>query len=520
MMIAWAPFLDLPPVLDEESYLAITSQIADHPFRPYDWWRRWQPWGAERVPDAFIYAHPPGHLWWVGIWRRLVDQGPLLRILVTLPWLLLLGFSVGRLAEGTCRRPHTAAFIFLASPVVVLAVHSGLMPDLGTAALGTAAMAVWRQALARRHSVEPELAALAGALLGAACLYKYPALVLLPVMVLHATRRGQLKQAWPAWAAFAGLWGAVELFLFMQYGRFHLLEVLIRAPEIARGPFIGRSYGTMVRLSLVVCPVALLVATRWRRAGLILLPLAFGGMLITVGLDSLGPVSAPFLVAMAIGGSLLTLRALAGLFPRGDGNHQRRKDRDDPTLLGAWAAAVIVGVMLGHNYAGGRYLLLAAPPLALLVGRTAENTPGGKITARMAGMIWACLALALGLAQARQAKAVDLVAQQATAHAETGRFTGEWTFRWRMEREGWTPWVPTEELPEGTILAVPVHSGPAPIPIDRLTLLTELSATDQMGLRLTDLEEGIGYHAETLGPLPFGFIRSPLERVRIYRVGP
>jgi hypothetical protein len=135
-------------------------------------------------------------------------------------------------------------------------------------------------------------------------------------------------------------------------------------------------------------------------------------------------------------------------------------------------------------------------------------------------MVWACLALGMGLAQSRQAKATDLVTRRATTYAETGRFSGEWTFRWRMAREGWEAWVPGEELPAGTVLAVPVHSGPALVPIERLTLLDEIVSTDRMGFRLLDLEEGVGYHAETLGPLPFGWVRAPLERVRLYEVGP
>ena len=56
--------------------------------------------------------------------------------------------------------------------------------------------------------------------------------------------------------------------------------------------------------------------------------------------------------------------------------------------------------------------------------------------------------------------------------------------------------------------------------MERLTLITELVASDHLGLRVLDLEEGIGYHAETLGPLPFGVVRAPLERVRLYEVGP
>ncbi len=520
LLVAWLPFVGVPPLLDEESYLDIVRQIADHPFRPYDWWRRWQPWGAERVADAYLYAHPPGHLWWLGMWRGLVGEGLLLRVLATVPWIALLGFSVARLAEGTCRRPNTAAFLFAASPVVILALHQGLMPDLGMAALGTAAVAAWREALGKHHALDLEKAALAGGLLGLACSFKYPALVLVPVLVFHALKRGQLRAAWPAWAAFVGVWGTLELLLWVQYGRMHLLEVLVTAPEIARGSLSGRALGTLVRLSLVVCPLVLLVAGRWRRAGLVLLPVGLVGAVGLVGLDQLGPFTAPLLIALFAGGGLLLLRGVAGLLPRLDSHKKRRKDRDDPVLLGAWAVAVILGVVLGHNYAGGRYLLLAAAPLALLVGRTAENTPGGKVLARVSGIAWACLGLGLGLSQARQADAMDLVAQRVSLHAEGGRFTGEWTLRWRLAREGWEQWHPGEELAEGTVLAVPVHSGPAPVPAERLTLLAEEVSTDQLGLRILDLEQGIGYHAETLGPLPFGWVRAPLERVRIYEVGP
>jgi len=505
-------------VVDEESYLAIAAQIADHPFRPYDWWRRWQPWGASVPQDAFLYAHPPGHLWWVTAWRALVGEGLLLRLVVTLPFIPLLGFAVGRLAEGTCRRPHTAAFLFLASPAVIIGIHAGLMPDLGLAALGTAAVAVWREALGKHQRFDVELGALAGLLLGLACLWKYPALVLLPVLVVHALARGQVRQAWPTWLAFVITWGHVELLLLFQYGRVHLLEVLATAPEIARGSLSGRGFGTLARLSLVVCPVPLLVSSRWRRSGLAALVICGMALLLIVGLDQLGPFSAALLLLLSAGGLLLLARSVVALLPRRDAHRRRKKDRDDPLLLGAWALAVILGVVFGHNYAGARYLVLAAAPLALLAGRTAENTPGGKLVARLAGMAWVSLGLLLGLAQVRQAQAVDLVARQAANRAQTGRFTGEWTFRWRLERLGWTAWVPGEELSPGDVFLAPVHSSPAPVPTERLVLLEEIASTDTLPLRVVDLEQGVGLHAETLGPLPFGWVRGPLERVRIYEV--
>ena len=59
-----AALLSCPvPVLDEESYLDIATQLRWD--RPYDWWRPWPPWGANREADALVYAHPPGFLMWV-----------------------------------------------------------------------------------------------------------------------------------------------------------------------------------------------------------------------------------------------------------------------------------------------------------------------------------------------------------------------------------------------------------------------------------------------------------------------
>ncbi|MDP6932138.1 MAG: hypothetical protein QGG40_04440, partial [Myxococcota bacterium] len=78
------------PVLDEESYLDITAQL--DPLRPYDWWREWPPWGGQREPDAFIYAHPPGFLWWTWGAGQLVDGLFARRVVCALPLAVMLGW--------------------------------------------------------------------------------------------------------------------------------------------------------------------------------------------------------------------------------------------------------------------------------------------------------------------------------------------------------------------------------------------------------------------------------------------
>ena len=56
------------PILDEESYLAITQNF--DVLRPYHWWRPWPPWYGGSEPDAFVYAHPPLFLEWVAFWQH------------------------------------------------------------------------------------------------------------------------------------------------------------------------------------------------------------------------------------------------------------------------------------------------------------------------------------------------------------------------------------------------------------------------------------------------------------------
>ena len=478
-----------PPVLDEESYLDIAHQLAAHPARPYDWFRPWQPWGATPPPDAYLFAHPPLHLWWLSLWSGL--SGPALRLAAALPGALLLGWALGALAERFTRRPNAAALALLASPALLVASQAGLMIDLDTLALSCAALALWTR---------PGLVAALGAglLAGLAAETKYPALLLTVAILMDATLdfKKSDKSARARLAIFATAFGAVffsmELFLATAYGRVHLIEVLREAGQIGRGPLAGRALGLLSRVGLCLPPLLLVGADRR-----LLLPALLGAGLVAVGLQgALDPGLLALSAALGGAGAALLTRGLLGPGPR---------------LLRLWAALSLLGVLLAHNYVGGRYLLPALVPLTLLLVEQA----GAR--ARLAGL-WLPVALGAAVAERAYAEAADEVARQLAAASPTpGWFTGEWSFRYRMEQQGWRFWSPEQTLPPGALLAVPANASPA-APPPGWTPTLHVESTRRWPLRLIDLEQGVGYHAETLGPAPIGWSAGPLEQANLGRV--
>ena len=77
------------PILDEESYLAITTHF--DLLRPYHWWRPWPPWYGGTEPDAFVYAHPPLFLAWVAVIQDWAEGIRPVRLLASIPPAALLG---------------------------------------------------------------------------------------------------------------------------------------------------------------------------------------------------------------------------------------------------------------------------------------------------------------------------------------------------------------------------------------------------------------------------------------------
>jgi len=506
------------PVLDEESYLAIATGL--DPLRPYDWWRPWPPWHGEREADAFVYAHPPGFIWWVWGWLKLVGGAPdavgPLKVAAGLPWALLLGWSVGRLCERTTQRPWLAAAGWLTSPVVVLGLQRGLMPDLMLTALLTYAAVAWIEGMARPAGQGRTWWLGCGLALGLACLIKYPAVLLAPALLAHAWSRRRLRDTALTWVLPLVLVGGIELWLLVVYGRPHLWEVLSRAGEIPRGPFLGRAQGVMVRL----CLAGAVVAVVGRRQGItwavsVGMALGLSWLAMPAGTSLAMHAAVVALASAGVMGLFVAARAVAMGVPLGPDALPHRHNAIS-LLLGAWVLVWTAGVVVGHNFAGPRYLLPLSVPLALLVARFCELRVARRRWLGVVVVMQGLTALGLTWAERRfSVAAVDVAEAAMTRHPEGGSFTGEWALRWRLERAGWTFY--TGDAPSGSVVLSPPHSSPGPLP-STWTLETTLRAGDDWPLRIVCASCGVGLYGETLGVMPFGWQRAPLEEIEVWRV--
>ena len=337
-----------------------------------------------------------------------------------------------------------------------------------------------------------------GALLGLACSWKYPALILAFVLTLDALRSG--RRPWRAALGFGLIFGGVQLGLAARYGEPHLLQVLTNAAQISRGPLLGRAIGAVARLGVAVSPILwLTLHERWRIA---VVAVAAPITLIALQNGAYTLVDHGLMALFLIGG----LSALGVAFTA-----LTRPGRS--WLYGAWALAVVIGVILGHNYASGRYLLPAVLPLVILGAEQLSRR------ALILGVLpWLGLSVATSIAEHRQAQAAVEVVGQLTASAQgaaPGVFTGEWTARWALRGAGWRFVSPGAALPPGTLYAEPSHSSPAARPTG-LVPVAVFESADTFPFRVGDPERGVGLHAETLGALPLGFGHGPLERLTLY----
>lgn len=493
------------PVLDEESYLAITEHF--DALRPYNWWRPWPPWFGGSEPDAFVYAHPPLFLEWVAAWRDLSADPRVVRGLCGLPMAALLGWSAGRLIERMTHRRSLSIALWLSSPVVLLGLQRGLMPDLMVAALGTTAVMGWRES----HEDGPRRLAwsvLGGLALGCAAWTKYPALALVPALLIHARWVGRLRTSWPFWLAAAAPWLAGELGLWLVYGRVHLVEVLTRAAEISRGTGPGRALGLLVRLPLGLAVVGLSVrGLRWLWAPSVGLGL---GVWLWGYPMQVASTQRLWLLGWAVAGAAVVVLAL---FSLRRGQVQADGDR---VLLALVALSVLGGVWAVHNFAAPRYMLMAILPLILLLEREVGLRPGGR------RLLWGGIGLqllcAITLTVSEHRFFVSAARLADAVHARVpggGFYTGEWSFRWAMDQHGWTFF--TGDAPTGSVVAVPANSSPGAIPTDWERLDTLRSPpTDGVAVVHDTLQ--IGLYAETLGVHPVGWLTGSVEEVTLWRV--
>ena len=475
LLVFWFAWLAQPlPVLDEESYLWIAENLSWD--RPYDWPLPWPPFEE----NAYIYAHPPLFLWTVKAAMLFTSSVSIIKWLLAIPWQLLLIGSVAWLAIERSKYPWQMLLLWASMAGVALPITRSLMPDLQVSALATFAMTVW--ILSPR---DLRWMCAGGLALGLAAWTKYPALLLVVVPLMHP-RDGIATTTFVGSAIGLVLLG--ECWLAWNYGQFHLLEVLIRAPEIARGSLDARLIGVCNRL-----PVA-----------------AFGFVLIA--LLHVGRFKYWFLLAFAVFGwwkakemSVQSVYIAALLTAVGG---QSIRFLLGKTALHTWAWIVFFGVLIAHNYASPRYWLLAMAPVTLLVLEMMT----------LKGLMWGVLLLSsvgthlLARTEALHALESQKLAKQVQEDYPQAEFSGEWTFRWQMRQLGMKHLQ--QNHPKWVLVAR--NSSGGLTDSSQYDLLRTVAGEASL-LHLVSAENSVGYYSETIGFWPIWVGYSPVEQVQVWK---
>jgi hypothetical protein len=419
------PFLTKPVHLDDANFLALARGAAADPWRPHDVRINWQ---GVTEPAFDVLSNPPGIGWWLA---PVADLPVWAQHAAMLPWLALALWGAWWLGKRLVGAPVAATLLLCASPIGLLSAHA-LMPDLPLFACTLAGAA----GLVR---TPPRKAWPWAVLFGAAALFRYSGLALVPVAALWGYLAGEKRDAAVLGLAAAAPFGLLAGHDLIAYGEVHFLAMM---------DFQGVSSGgrDIVRKLLAAIAAfggaALLPVLCWRRPGGALLG-AFAGAglgLVAAGLSEHE--------GFALVGTVLALTAGGASLGGGMGTAFRERDRETVWLL-VWGIGGLV-FLLGLRFTAARYWIPFLAPWVLLALRGAEPR-----LVRVAVGATGALSVLLAMSDLRLSRAQHGLAQRvlALAGGEPGLIAGHWGWQHHLEAAGWTALEDDAEVPFGALLA-------------------------------------------------------------------
>lgn len=415
MALVQAPFLDRPVNYDEANFLTLTRGALADPAAPHNILINWQG-TTERAFD--VLSNPPGIAWFLAAVQHLGGDAIAVQRAAMLIWTLPTAFGAVWLAEtfSAPREYQLRAAGLVAMPMVLLS-GTALLPDAPLYAMTVLGIGGVARGVVRGSAV-------AGWALvaGAAGLFRYSGVALVPLVLLHAPRR-------PALAWVLAPVALLTLHDLAVYGQPHILA-MGHFQSVANTPedWIHKAASAMTFLGgALVLPIF-----RWRSAQMLgavvgaVLAMRFG-----TGVEALQAA-----VFGAAGGA--SFGAVLEALPRSE-------DR----WLGLWGAGGLAFLLL-LRFTAARYWLPFAPAALLL-------SPYGGVPSVVASAV---LGVALLADDADSARAVSDLADRVADSGPPGMFTGHWGWQWELERRGWKALDEGARTPAGSLLAVPTEAWP------------------------------------------------------------
>ena len=376
--------------------------------------------------------------------------------------------------------------------------------------------------------------ALAGVLAGLALLTKYTSLVLLPILAADCVLRRRRRSLWALLLPLGILaaWSATNL---IDYGGIHIVGRPVRAVSgsdlVIRGTewVAGLGSVTPFMLAFLFAPIRA-GRLRWVAA---LFGLAVGGYVFAT-LTHRPDMTTQIRLLWALGAAngVLCLGLVLGSFMTractGDTAADSRM-RADRTILALWALGAFGFVVLFAPFMAVRHIMLAIPPLLLILGRDLTN-PARRPTALVGLVLTVTLGGLLAVSDYRYAGSYREVAPRIRGEfpeTATVYFAGHWGWQWYARRAGMVQYDTTRTvLREGDVLVMPTAClSDQRIREDHQKVLRKLRDIDVPSgprtlLRSMGMEPlgGCYYFSLSTGAPPYRLSRAPLERFGVFQV--
>ncbi len=466
------PWMARPVNYDEANFLTLARGAAEDPWRPHVVSINWQ---GITEPAFDVLSNPPGIAWWLApvvslpVWAQRAWM---------LPWLGLALLGAVRLGRRFLDDGESGALLLLTAPIVLLST-TALLPDLPLYACTLLGIGGFVDATDKGQRAWPW-----ALLAGAAALFRYSGITLLPLLALYAFRRGRAP-----WSALAA---AVPFLLLAAhdlsaYGAWHFLAMT--AFQSVANTSADHAHKLAAALAMLGGAAALPVF-RWTRG------IAVGGVVGAIVGAPYGWVGAAF--AAAGGASLAAIAA-------------RRNDR---AFLGAWVGGGVL-FLLALRFVATRYWLPFLPGVLLAL-------PLGSQVRRLV-LVHTCLGVLLLADDHFSAQGVTRLAREA-AGLGVGRFTGHWGWQHTLEAAGWTALDAGSRAQPGERVAMPRQAWPQGVDVPCSKVVWEGVASPPFPWlpRAYSERGGANLHADWIaGPppvrtiLPWTFADDPYERARV-----
>ncbi|MCP4806185.1 MAG: hypothetical protein GY913_05305 [Proteobacteria bacterium] len=387
------PFVDKPVHVDDANFLVLARGAALDFWRPHAIDINWQ---GTTEPAFEVLSNPPGIGWWLA---PVHDASVAVQHLWMLPWLLLALFGAARLGRYFLDDEDGGLMLLGTLPLLALAGQA-LTPDLPLFACTVAGMGGF---LTSRRFGWP-FALLAGA----AVLFRYSGLCLIP-LVLYAGRRRWKHAVW----VLAPL-VILALHDLHAYGRIHLVA-MGSFQSVSNTPWDVAHKGVAAIAALGGVGVLPVLSARGKGWVGGLVGAGIGGAAgLASGLDGVGLG----MTVLAVSAGAMALSTL------------RFRDPKDQ-FLALWALGGLV-FLLSLRFTAARYWLpfLVAPALA--------SARLGLSDRALAAAVVANVLIAFGVSwDDRELARAQLEAAERIG-AGPGTFAGHWGWQHHLEGQGWT----------------------------------------------------------------------------------